>query len=401
MAPLVFISHSAKQDEAACAVLDALYEDLTGAGFDVFLDRERLQGGFDWRDEIMRSLVRCHAAAVVVSETAFESDWVPAEAQVLKARKYVNPRLPIIPILVGVTPERLASSPLLDPTRLEDLQAIPGEDAPGAAARVTALLAPLLVRHAPDSPLVKAEQKVADMLRGRDAELLQAVGTALALKPEDWALEAQPRRLLAERLLATPIESLWDALSELRSVDPELAANVFEVVAPFAWVDMEAALAIDQVSRQDPPRGVGVSSSRTLTCKMYVRCGAPLHRVSELPSAFSEEMAAELLDEVRGKLAEEFKFSPLEPPSDATLRKLIRKQNVVIVFEHPPPDDGALVDVKREFPELTLFFAAGPRGAEALTECGLDFAVLLQPDLDPERERSALEEYEVVQQLLR
>jgi hypothetical protein len=82
--PRIFISHG-NRDTEALLFLDQLSEKLQEQGFDVLVDRRRLQGGAKWRDEIYTWLGLCHAAVIVLSENVFEQDsiWVPRETSIL------------------------------------------------------------------------------------------------------------------------------------------------------------------------------------------------------------------------------------------------------------------------------------------------------------------------------
>ncbi len=391
----IFISHSARRDDGVVDVLHGLRDGLRDAGLEVYLDEDRLDPGFEWKDEVDRALLRCDGAVVVVGASTRHSRWVTKEAGILAARKQVSPGFKLIPVVVPpMTPERLKRQKEFAPIGLDQFQAVVVSEPGPAIARVVEALEPLARRFSVGSPHVLQELFVAGLLKGLDVDLLKRAGETLALGEQDWALADQPERLLARRLLESPIDRLKGALEDIAYVRPGIAHDVFEAVAPFAWIDWAAASAIAEVvAAPDPPRAVGVNSRETLTCQMYVTCGAPKLKVRELTGGFSERMAEEVCNQVREALHELFK-SPLgQPLDDATLQALVNRSKPVIVVPHPPPEDAVLEEVKRTFGAVTLFFAAGPDAATVLPQRGLTFVRLLEPELDPDAERDALTEY--------
>ena len=391
----IFISHSARADPALAELLETVHDALSVAWRYVFLDRTRLKGGFAWRSEIEQALLRCHGAVVVVGQGTLTSRWVLTETALLKTRKNVSPTFPLVPLIVPpMTAERLRKSKSLEPVRLEDYQGVVMADLDAAAAAVAGVMRPLVRRFAPTAPQVLAELKIAGMLGTLDPDVLKAAGAHLGLEPQHWALDPQPARLLARRLLESRIEALLQAVDTLRFFNPAVAAQVFEVVAPFTWVNWQAAAEIAEVAAApQPPRAVGVNSTQTLTCRMYVSCGAPTFRVGEMTGGFSEEMAEEFGRHVRVTLSELFGQPPGGLLGDSDLQSYLRQYKVVMIVPHPPPENAVLAEVKVTFPELTLFFAAGTEAAAELEARGLDYVRLLSPELVPDEETAALEHY--------
>jgi hypothetical protein len=394
----VFISHSARKDEEILAVLHALRDALEDAGFDVWLDKARLEPGAVWRDEIDRALLRCDAAVVVVSDTALVSDWVLKETSILSARRRVGRAFPLIPVIVPpMTVDRLQRSGRLDPVRLEDYQSVQAADPASGAEKVVAVLLPFKSRFDDNSPRRLQELRIATLLGDIDEDLLAAAGEHLNLRREDWALVPNRGRLFAQRLLEADLNALREAVDVMRIVRPEVASELFETAAPFAWVEWEAASGINDVVAADPPRAVGINSEETLTCEMYVRCAAANLHWGAVTGGFSgERTPEELCRHVRVALTGAFKGPPGGLIPDEQLKEILRLYKTVVIIPHPPPDDAALEEVKATFEDLTLFFAAGPEAETLLRERGLDFVRVLKPELDPTIESDALTQYRVV-----
>jgi TIR domain len=116
----VFISH-VNNDPSADAVWPALRLRLAAAGFDVLIDREVLKPGALWRAEIYSWIGLCDAAVVLISRKALDDEarlWVARETSCLICRRYLDPSLTIIPVLLdGVTLADLEAT-----ERFRDLQ---------------------------------------------------------------------------------------------------------------------------------------------------------------------------------------------------------------------------------------------------------------------------------------
>jgi TIR domain len=65
---LIFLSY-ARKDGAARA--QRLVADLEAEGYEVWLDRQRIEGGSSWSREIETAIERCAAMVAVLSEGSF------------------------------------------------------------------------------------------------------------------------------------------------------------------------------------------------------------------------------------------------------------------------------------------------------------------------------------------
>jgi hypothetical protein len=85
--PKIFISHSAETDPAK-SQLDRLKTELASAGFELLVDHTRpaQHPGVRWRDALNAWLEICDGAIILCSREAVQSDWVWAEAVILKHR---------------------------------------------------------------------------------------------------------------------------------------------------------------------------------------------------------------------------------------------------------------------------------------------------------------------------
>src|SRR4051812_24231830 len=97
--PRIFVSHS-NNDPHSRAYIEAIEATLGAAGFEILVDRTRLEPGNKWRDEIYTWMGLCHAAIILVSDAAIrpESIWVPRESSILLWRRTLDPAFNVIPV---------------------------------------------------------------------------------------------------------------------------------------------------------------------------------------------------------------------------------------------------------------------------------------------------------------
>ena len=107
----VFISHSTGQDKQVEQIRNTLYDILTANGYDVWLDKKRLQPNQSWPSNIPRAR-KCDAAIVLLNENEMlTSDWVKREVSILLWRQALWPRLHIYWANVGkFDPEKVKNA---------------------------------------------------------------------------------------------------------------------------------------------------------------------------------------------------------------------------------------------------------------------------------------------------
>jgi hypothetical protein len=81
---------------ADSAVADTIAQRLSGAGYGIWMDRPKILGGSQWRDEIDKGLLQSDAVVVLLSASALESDEIYKEiARALELGR------PIVPVTLG------------------------------------------------------------------------------------------------------------------------------------------------------------------------------------------------------------------------------------------------------------------------------------------------------------
>ncbi|MET0903741.1 MAG: toll/interleukin-1 receptor domain-containing protein, partial [Acidimicrobiales bacterium] len=171
----MFVSY-ARQDRETVASLKA---DLERLGREVWID-EKLRGGQEWWDEILAAIRSCEVFVWTVSPTSVKS--TACKAELGYAFALGRPVLPIMikSVAIGLTPERIANSQIVDYTTrgadqaiklAGDLQAVQSppplpETLPEPPPVPVSYLEPFAVRVSAPSQLSSSDQReVLDFLR--------------------------------------------------------------------------------------------------------------------------------------------------------------------------------------------------------------------------------------------
>jgi TIR domain len=96
----VFISYTRGDNDAAVALFDHLNSPL----FDVFIDRARLEPGYEWEPALGAQLTRADVLVVLVGPRTLDRPYVLKEIAMFLADQANRPR-PVIPILMKGAPE--------------------------------------------------------------------------------------------------------------------------------------------------------------------------------------------------------------------------------------------------------------------------------------------------------
>jgi hypothetical protein len=255
---LVFISHSCNKDPAALpaghakrarlerarAVRSAIIEKLA-AGFETWLDEDRLEIGDPWRLEIFRALYRSSAGVILLDEDAFASPWVRQEATILNFRRRLNPSFVLIPVLLDEGSSSRFDEGDWRPLALRDFMALketPGQIADEVASRLSGL-----AEANNDRGLKGWVSSLAGLLRPMAVEYPDRLNEAcaqLGITPEDWAADnGSAIRLFAQALLsARPQTVAAVAVQQVKSavIDREKRKEMRRLLVPI-WVNLDAA----------------------------------------------------------------------------------------------------------------------------------------------------------------
>ena len=102
----VFVSYKKKEakpgtDEDAPDIALEIFDKLASYGFDVFLDRKRLNAGVDWAQSIYSNIHTSDVLIVLLEEETAKSEWVQREVDVARGAHVSILPLPIIDVEEG------------------------------------------------------------------------------------------------------------------------------------------------------------------------------------------------------------------------------------------------------------------------------------------------------------
>jgi len=254
--PLIFISHSAK-DDGARKVLRKLYKVLS-KDYEVLLDKERLRPNDKWRDELHAWMALCQGAVLLLSEDAVcRSPWVKKEATFLSIRRDDDVDFPLIPVLLkGVTSDSLKGGDF-GPLRLDDLQAIQSDSPDVIAAEVSEQFEPLRERAGEKTPLREVEEQIERILfdvleRGRGYPQPLSDAASLLGQRLKWRAGKTYSEQVARALLGADLEKTTKFISKLapsfRTKEVELE-SLLDLLVPL-WVPPDALSTLPRMNER-------------------------------------------------------------------------------------------------------------------------------------------------------
>jgi hypothetical protein len=403
--PKVFISHSAKEPEAA-ALCDAVASRLSQHGFEVLWD-STLQTSQAWRAVIDEWIWRCDAAVLVLSDSATQSRYVAYEAALLRQRwRYHFPLIPVwCPgITETVLAERMGTLQLGEIHTSVKCAGWPAAF-DGIAQEILVLLAPVLARTQARHDV---EEKLTNELNfGASTEkALATIAAKYGLPPFPAGAKDDLAAALARRLLDSDIPlgarrfgHLASGISTMKTAINEAARvpRIVNLVAPFCWVSPEAALrvAVLPTLPPGPSRAIVWSRSWLLSEKMYLYRAYCTRDRTRLKIATASDAAGgdatAILDHIRSVLALEVCHRRDEAAAKVATRIRSLAQQGVPVFLVTPARamDGALLaEIFNRWPELCVFLYGDEIDPSRLREQFPD-VMMLEPPLTAEDEDAA------------
>ena len=394
--PIIFVSHSARNDAAAYPTLKAIEAHLKKNGFDVLLDETRIQGGEEWRNCLHTWMGHCHGAVLLLTPKALLSPWVLKEATILSWRQSLSGgTFPLLPVFLGMSAHDLAKSGQFDPLALTEIQALKNLEGLPLAKALAARFSPLRLTNA-DTPLRELENKVANLLvQVKKSALLEKVAENLGQDLGGWKPNRDLSGKVALLLLQAPLNKLATALNPLVGAVPTESLRSIVDMLRGSWVDRETAGMLTLVARR-PERTRAAALNATeqdFTAPAVIARATgrfPPWVFIRLSSASGEDAGGSLKAQVRAAL-ENLVGSKNPAIIEAFLQKKELREPAVIVTPPPEtsgllPDDHEIDELLQEFPLCTLLLLTGP----SLPQPGLLTKVhRLSPPLEPNEEIQA------------
>jgi hypothetical protein len=403
MKPRVFVSHAAHRDPATMELVDATVAALAAAGYDPFVDKA-IEPGTDYRPEIEGELPSCHCGVVFLSQAALDSRWVEPETSLMGIRHRLPGGFRLIPVLVP--PMQPAEFSGWDAAAVDRTQMVRATDRATTAAKVVKALEPVMNRFS-SGPELDWELRLQGLLKPAvDQALVQA---AQRLEDPDrqldtWPWEVDKKQSLARALLELKdVDKVLDVAEELALYAPGVdALQVYEIAAPFAWIEWKAAGCIANLAKEDGERrAVALNTSQSSTCRMYVKRSSARLAVVDVTNVLPEfpvDEEAEVLEAVTLELTRELRVAAAGSSSEV-MKRILARRPVVLVVPFPPPSRETLNAVAEKFASLIFFF----KGGDQLGGVELDpffKPVRVDPGVDPDVERCVLDVDEIARPLL-
>ncbi|MGW1954325.1 toll/interleukin-1 receptor domain-containing protein [Streptomyces sp. NPDC001920] len=354
----VFISHSARGDAFATAVLARIQDRLTTKNFQPRVDQDDIPPGDEWRPHIVEWLARCDAAVVLLNDKALGSHWVRREVNILMWRRALDASVFVVPVLLGDL-----TTGAVKMAGLEELRPVQfARTAKGEVQDAEALAELVLDRFADLPDAAVGENPMSGWLDRLDTYLSQArpkdalarAATALGL-PQAYLPKVTAQQggclFLAHQFLVASPKRMEKAVYGL---GPALQAGTLSrLIRELAcvWVDAEAARGV----LPEPgcvPREMTVllNAGKKGTAELYIQranCGDPgryqTEVVGDLPTG--EDRTGERVRDWERTVRREF-FGFAEDDHDLP-EDLFDRLHYLVIDKLGPPDTEFVEAVER------------------------------------------------------
>jgi hypothetical protein len=411
MARRIFISHS-NSDPDSPAYINAIHAALTPAGFDILVDRKRLEPGAKWRDDIYTWMGLCHGAVILVSEAAMKpgSIWVARETSILLWRRTLDPKFVLIPACLGsVKPEHLNGGVFTD-MQLGEIETAPATTPAELATALMQRFAPLA---APKTPLEILASRLAELLIPTSDGAIEEAIDSLPIDLSPLTPTGNRRYALSLALLQRPLRDSLGALEVLAEyLEGSRIDQIIWMIAP-SWVDLCAARWLADCAARAENKPAAILNAATPFCaRMYVdraSCRPPKTRwpVVNSTAVHGEWATLEIAAEVEQNLIQEFRLAddPQMPNPRERLAALLRERQlagrpVFATLRFSSAIATALPELQRLLPSVTFIVLSGNEFPKPGLIEGKRVR-LVEPSLEPEAEAKAQADFDVVRSIIR
>jgi hypothetical protein len=407
----VFISHSARGDAFATAVLKRIEERLGERNHTPLVDQSDIPPGVEWRPEIVRWLARCDAAVVLLNEKALKSHWVRREVNILLWRRALGAPVLVVPVLLdGLTTAavKIAGLEELRPIQFART-ARTARTARDGRPDADCLSDQVLERFARLPEAATGDDPMSTWLRRLGLYLSEArqrsgllADAARALNAESgYVADATGRHggclFLAHQFLVAPPDRMEAALDVLAPALPDHVIRRLTAELAPTWVDEEAARSV----LPDPggrPREMTVllNARATGTAEQYIRratCAAThgfeVKSIGSLPTG--EDRVGERFRMWENTVWRE--FFDAETEEDRVLPHDVDARTHYLVINELCPPDAEFAQAVRQlhgvFSWLIVLVTTGTPEPDDRVRAAFDNAVLLRPLLTAQDEQTA------------
>lgn len=422
--PLIFVSHSSKDNDLTRDFCQALRAEVAGESacdpvvdyeklpdYDVLVDINELQAGRPWPKQLHEWMARCHAAVLLLTPNAVKSPWVLKEATILAWRLSLDKNFRFFIVRSDDVTDLDLTERGFDPLMLGEVQKLSPGDVADIAAQVRAAM-PAPTEPTPFDNLCGALEDLAQDLK---PNTLRRVAEKIRVEARPWRpdvdekqqyVQAIAAKLLNENLGGYDgVDTLVDDL--IATTPTETVQRILDIVAPH-WIDAEAAGRLPSVATSQPRRAIAMNGTLVsdFTAKMYVRRAHPLsykQRVLPIaggnPGDIVEHVTHELYGHMRNEKRLPISNSPLTDEQKADVINYFDKQRLVnfVVLSTPHPSGPDLTRLMTLFSKITFILWTG----EELFNPEPDVVVCLKPAVILDEEEKQWDAYDAAWQIIR
>lgn len=401
----VFISHSARGDAFAMAVLEKIEEGLRGRTHTPLVDQSGIEPGDQWRPQLVDWLARCDAAVVLLNEAALQSHWVRREVNILMWRRALGAPLLVVPVLLNdLTTGDVKKAGLEELRPIQFARTGQGaeQDAKSLADKVLGRFAQLPKEAMGEDPMSVWLGRLAVYLSEARKQPTILAKAARVLKVEQEFLSHVTAQhggclFLAHQFLVAPAERMEKALDVLAPVLRDETIRRLTGALTATWVNEEAARSVLPVpDKQQREMTLLLNAFEKDTAEHYVRratCGAThgfeTKSIGSLPTG--EDRVAERFRTWQNAVWKEF-FDVDTEEARVLPHDLDSWTRYLVINEFRAPDVLFAEAVKllhRDFPWLIVLVSTGTETPDDQVRNAFKNAVVLEPLLTAEDEKTA------------
>lgn len=397
----VFISHSTKNDEnksildGICKKIDALND------FQVLVD-QNITSDDEWFPCLYEYMWECHAAVILLSNDALQSEWVKAEAAFVTARRRFQTgfKLLLVP-LEEVKPQHLDDHPFFNAIRLADFQTVSHDNHIDTIFNGICDALQELVSF--DTPFEEMTSQIRAILRPiENTNRIDLEEAIHRLQPDFNNSTADVSDKLTRILLRDP-ENIFNKARDLfiqlsNLLDKSQAGKILQIVKGY-WVHPEAASLLSNACNDREAVAINGREVVNFTGDCYAKQAWPdPHPYKIVPLSGIDRdfkkieqtiLSQRPFNTVPERLRHRFLYEKFKDP-------------LILVFPFPDsadhgnhfnlfPEESLLDEIKQKLGNATVILSTGQDVPPEL-----NYVVILEPLLKPSQEDEQYIDYSLV-----
>jgi hypothetical protein len=423
--PLIFVSHSSKDNDLTRQFCEALragrsgetccdpvvdYEKLEDYENTVLVDVDELQAGKPWPKQLHEWMARCHAAVLLLTANAVKSPWVLKEATILSWRLSLDESFRFFIVRSNDVSDSDMTARGFDPLMLDGIQKL----MVGPPAEIAAQVLNAIPPPTDTTPFDSLCGALQDLAQSVQPNTLKRMAEKMRVGAHQWQPDEDQRqqyvRAIAVKLLSEDLggyEGVDDLVNDLLvTTQAEIVEKILHIVAPH-WVDAVAAGRVPSLATCRPRLAIAMNGAALsdFTAEMYVRRAYPLSRreqVVSIPSANSGDIIEHIIRELYWRAQRE------RSPAGSEALKADQKADVIkhfdkdklryfVVLSEPHPSGAELKKLMNTFPKLTFILGTG----DTLLDPEPEAVVCLKPEVILAEEEKQQQAYEAAIYIIR